>query len=236
MDRKRIKEIYDQVESLQEGVLYNTIEIIFNEEHSGISGKASEICNYFGICSNSCREDDLEIINGYFPVNQIEKDMEWIIIVGAFALIGSYFVYNQSQKLEPRNLRSNEVKEKQSPLPIPAALCLIVPANVISNFSAGSSLSNDDLIYLIDNTSYFLCTHLKRASSFEEALELTDEVALLDSKQEFYIKIKIDDGRHLIDQKTPYALKTNLPDDTQSTVEKLACLDSLSGLEVFNRI
>lgn len=50
------------------------------------------------------------------------------------------------------------------------------------------------------------------------------------------MRIKIYDGKNLIDQKIPYYLKSNLPKHTLYIIEQLACLKNLSGLEKFNRV
>jgi len=54
--------------------------------------------------------------------------------------------------------------------------------------------------------------------------------------REFHIKIRINDGRNLIDKKRRYYLKENLREDVQGIIEELMCLRDLSGLEKFNRI
>ncbi|MFO0051678.1 MAG: hypothetical protein ACK53Q_01900, partial [Dolichospermum sp.] len=119
---------------------------------------------------------------------------------------------------------------------IPADLCLVVPASIASNFINRSNLKVDELIYLIDNASYFLCTIVKVADSNEQNLEITDDNISSDSIREVYIRININDGRNMINQDVRFSLKNNLPIQANCTVKKLACLGNLSGLEKFNRI
>ncbi|NEP57762.1 MAG: hypothetical protein F6K31_12190 [Symploca sp. SIO2G7] len=179
-------------------------------------------------------------VNQQFKHNE-EKKMRWFIVAAA-TLVGVYYCIKylkNTQQQKARKTQSNQEKNLPSslPPPIPAALCLVVPAKIASSFKIGSSLSANDVVHLIDNASYFLCTLFKKANSNEELLAKTNESILPDSQQEVYIRIDVNDGgRDIIDQTIPYILKRNLPTSAQFTVKELACLRNLSGLERFNRI
>ncbi|HEY9631577.1 MAG TPA: hypothetical protein V6C84_30160 [Coleofasciculaceae cyanobacterium] len=169
-----------------------------------------------------------------------EKKMEWIILA-ACTLIGLYYSRKWLQNAQPNRLLGGERVRQQPtlPPPIPAALCLIVPAYVVSKLYKDSNLEVGELIELIDNTSYFLCTNPKEATLNEESLlELTNEDILpdTDSQREVYLRVDINDGRDLIGKKIPYILKTNLPANAQFIIKKRNCLKDLSGLEKFNRV
>lgn len=116
-----------------------------------------------------------------------------------------------------------------------AELCLVVLASIANGIK--DVLSRDELITLISNASYFLCTDFDTANRNQEKLNMAeDEEILANSNRKVYIRIKIDNGGNMIGQKLPYSLKTNLPENVQGTVEKKACLRDFSGLEKFNRI
>ncbi|MGB8686903.1 MAG: hypothetical protein WCD53_06155 [Microcoleus sp.] len=243
--------IYPQIQGIEEGLLYKTIQMILCEEQE----KTREICDYFGIKPYANKDEDNKIIDDLFDAifrnNQILKvpaklvkkfqggNMEWIFVAAAFTFVGLFFYKQTLDKKEQDKIKPavQEIKEKPifSP-PIPADLCLVIPASIASNFINRSNLKVDELTYLIDNASYFLCTTVKVADSNEQYLKITDESIQLDSRREVYIRININDGRNLIDKKIPYYLKTNLPLQAQCIVKKLACLENLSGLENFNRV
>lgn len=266
---KEIKEIYEQVsdevypqiQGLETGLLYQTIQIILMEEQLQMQDSSLEVCNRFGIKSYAFINDDEKIIhaleeavtqnppiiNIFRTASQNFKELvvddktgkiKWIV-AGACAVVGLIFCIRYLNKAQQKKMnREQGVREvtKQPPPLIPAALCLVVPAHIVSNLSKGSSLSVDDLTDLIDNASYFLCTTFKKADSNQDRLEMTDEPILSDSQREVYIRINIDDGQNLIGKEIPYILKTNLPTSAQCVVRKLACLRNLTGLEAFNRI
>ncbi|MEH2263004.1 hypothetical protein [Nostoc sp.] len=169
-----------------------------------------------------------------------EENMKWIV-VAACTLVGvlycrQYLGKNKQQKAKFQQ-KIEKAKQQVVPLePIPADLCLIVPASIASNLKNGSNLTIDELTNLIDNASYFLCTNVKTAESNEEKLETTEDYISSDSRREVYIKISIYDGQNLIGQKIPYYLKANLPKHTLYMIKQLAYLKNLSGLEKFIRI
>ena len=177
-----------------------------------------------------------------------EMDLFWITVI-ACTLVGAYsckkYVDNIKEQ-KTKQVRGDKTRVTQtatnpqylatSPsLPIPADLCLVVPASVASNFINSQYLTADNLIYLIDSASYFLCTTVKAAEFNEQQLSfITNEAISSDSRREVYIRINIGNGRNMINQKMPYYLKLNFPENVQGVVKKFACLSDLSGLEVFN--
>jgi hypothetical protein len=222
--------------------------------------KTKKICACFGIQTNAHIDEDKKIIDNLldaiFINNQIFKtpaklvintcynkgeNMEWIFVAAAFSLVGM-FLYKQSidKKQEPivtNESAIKEAKEQATPQPIPAGLCLIVPASIASKFSNHQYLIANDLMHLIDNASYFICTLVKDAELNDKKLALMmNEPILPDSMREVYLRINIANGRNMIDKKMPYYLKINLPEDVQGDVKQFACLQDLSGLEKFNRV
>jgi hypothetical protein len=169
-----------------------------------------------------------------------DKKMEWIVLA-ACTLIGLYysrkFLKNPEQQTISPLLGVERTKQSALPPSIPAALCLIVPASVVSSLERGSNLSVSTLTNIIDNASYFLCANIEDANSSEQNLEmLLDQKILSDSKRDVYIRINVNDGRKLIGNKIRYQLKENLQNHAKYIVAELACLKNLSGLEVFNRV
>ena len=253
------KNLYDQVcENISQitgrGLLYQTIGIIMGEEQLRYQEKTSKICDYFDIKPSANKDEDKKIINNLLdgilkntPINNVIAkainqggNMEWIFVAAAFTFVGLFF-YKQTldkkeqEKIKPTIAPGTQEKPTFQPL-IPADLCLVVPASIASNFINRSNLKVDELIYLIDNASYFLCTSVKVADSNEQNLEITDDNISSDSIREVYIRININDGRNMINQDVRFSLKNNLPIQADCTVKKLACLGNLSGLEKFNRI
>ena len=171
-------------------------------------------------------------------INIKEKEMELIFAAAIIlaALLVVWKVY-----LDPKAKRNTLVEEPIQKPTLPssisssAELCLIIPASIANGVK--NVLSKDDLITLIYNASYFLCTDFDTADRNQEKLNMAEtEDILPNSNREVYIRIKIDNGGNMIGQKMPYSLKTNLPENVQGTVKKLACLRDLSGLEKFNRV
>jgi hypothetical protein len=167
-----------------------------------------------------------------------EKEMELIfaaaIILAALLLVWKVY-------LDPKAKQNTIVEEpiQKSTLSSSssgsAELCLVILASIANGVRY--VLSRDELITLISNASYFLCTDFDTANRNQEKLNMAeDEEILPNSNREVYIRIKIDNGGNMIGQKMPYSLKTNLPENVQGTVEKRACLRDFSGLENFNRV
>lgn len=253
------KKLYDQVcENISQkitgrGLLYQTIGIIMGEEQLRYQEKTSKICDYFGIKPSANKDEDKKIINNLLdgilkntPINNVIAkainqggNMEWIFVAAAFTFVGLFFYKQTLDKKEQGKIKPavQEIKNQATSQPlIPADLCLVVPASIASNFINRSNLKVDELIYLIDNASYFLCTSVKVADANEQNLEITDDNISSDSIREVYIRININDGRNMINQDVRYSLRNNLPIQADCTVKKLACLGNLSGLEKFNRI
>ena len=249
--------VHAQIKGTERGILYKTIQIIVFEKQSPSQEQTRKICDYFGIKSNSDKDEDKKIIyslldamiiddqifnkTAKFFVNKLGGVMEWIFVAAAFTFVGLFYYKqnldkNQPQKRTPNKAFEGTKEQPSSPLPIPADLCLVVPASIASNFRNSSNLAVNELTHLIDNASYFLCTTVKVADSHEQNLEMTKEDIPPDSTREVYIRININDGRNLIDKNIARYLKKDLPPQAQCKLKKLACLKNLSGLENFNRI
>jgi hypothetical protein len=185
-----------------------------------------------------------EKILNYESGDKKMEELKWIVF-GACAVLGAYFCIqylegqnkkNSISKMEQVNRKSEDLQYTAPRSPISAALCLIVPANTVISLSNGVSINVNDLSYLIDSASYFVCATTDDANLIEQQLTMTSETISPNSNREVYIRIKISDCENLIDKKITYILKTNLPVNVDFIVEKIACLRSLSGLESFNRI
>jgi hypothetical protein len=188
----------------------------------------------------------------YSEKKEKEMDLFWITVI-ACTLVGAYsckkYVDNIKEE-KTKQVRGGKARGIQTATkaeylvtqtppssPISTDLCLIVPASIASKFINSHYLTADDITYLIDSASYFLCTRVEDAESNEQNLILMrNEAILSDSKREVYIRINIPNGGNMLGQKMPYYLKTNFPENVQCTVKELSCIRDLSGLEKFNRI
>ncbi|MEH2053926.1 hypothetical protein [Nostoc sp.] len=136
--------------------------------------------------------------------------------------------------------RLNYSPEEQEDFPVEfVALCLIVPASALKNLGENDPINISDIEKLIDNASYFLCTHIDEADYIWKLLQTTNEdIKTVNVQREVYIRINISDGEEMIGKKIPYILKRNLPPYGAANIIKLACLKylSVSGLEKFNRV
>jgi hypothetical protein len=171
------------------------------------------------------------------------EELKWIVIA-ACTVVGAYFciqyLKEQENKKNKNQLVKNYTREElettsRQRLLVPAALCLIVPANIVGELTNGSSINIDDLSYLIDSASDFICAAKADADSIEQQMSMTDKIPS-DSIREVYIRINLADGRNLIGKKILYMIKTNLPIDTDFFVKKVACLQNLNGLKFFNHV
>jgi hypothetical protein len=171
-------------------------------------------------------------------INIKEKKME-LIFAAAIILAAQLLFWKVYSNPKAKQITLVEEPTQKSTLPSSscetAELCLVVLASIANSIK--DVLSRDELITLISNASYFLCTDFDTANRNQEKLNMAeDEEILANSNRKVYIRIKIDNGGNMIGQKLPYSLKTNLPENVQGTVEKKACLRDFSGLENFNRI
>jgi hypothetical protein len=270
-----VDDIYPKIKVSQGGILYQTIQIIFEEEDISLGEKTSKICEYLNVKKNGDFKDDDEIISKlvenifdkqfrHLPFkeqarsysrgldqnsNSKRKNMEeikWIVLVGC-TLVGAYFCIQYIEKVkrkratkttgQNRETRVRDDSEYVTRRSIPADLCLVVPAKVVGNLSVRSVVSSEDLSYLIDNTSYFLCASKENADINERDLIMSeDEDILPDSNRDVYIRVKIENGQNLIGEKIPYYLKSGLSTNSKITIKKVTCLGSMSGLQTFNRI
>ena len=118
------------------------------------------------------------------------------------------------------------------------ALCLVVPASVVTSLKKNYPINAPDIENMIDAASYFLCTEIEDANSKQQLLKFKNGSIgnLGEETAEVYLRIHIADGQEMIGKKVPYILKRNLPSHGQGIVKELTCLENLSGLENFNRV
>lgn len=183
-------------------------------------------------------------LNQHLNTNE-EDSMKWLV-VAACMLVGVYpclqYLKRHLKGLKKDKVTSGQANlqrpplEKQPARPIPAGLCLVVPASEIRSIQVGSSIDGGRLAELINSASYFLCKLKTEAEKLEVGLDLTDDPIPVDSPKEVYARITIPDGKAMIISKTRYEIKENIKDDGQYKVESLNCLKNLSGLGSFTRI
>lgn len=259
MANENLERIYHQVfnsdgtqaQELETGILYEMIQTFLRERPS----EAMEICNYFEVRPDASRCDDQLILVNNLLIStpqhfqgvlkkflevlpQERRTMNWLILLGASALIGLYLSYIQSRRQQRSEIQEVEARQLNPPVSTTSAdLCLVVPALIVSNLSNGSNLRVDEVKEIIDNSSYFLCANPEDTKLNEKYLETVDEDIPPNSKKEVYVRIRITEAdRGIVNQKIPYAIKTNLSNRSQYIVQRLICLRDLSGLEAFNRV
>jgi hypothetical protein len=168
-----------------------------------------------------------------------------IVVIGCL-IVGTFVCVKYIEKLkkerqlgESRKIPPLDSSPPRKKVPVPVALCLVVPASVVENVRENSSIDVSGIEKLIDNSLYFLCTTPEDANATWELLDRTNEdITTVSEQREIYVRINIADGEDMIGKKVPYILKRNLPSNGQGIVTQLACLKylSVSGLENFNRI
>jgi hypothetical protein len=162
------------------------------------------------------------------------------LIVGVVVCI-KYIEKTQKEREvgDSRKLPPSDSFPPRPKVPVPVALCLVVPASEVGNIRENYTINVSHIERLIENASYFLCTTPEEANTIKQSLKLTNEnISDVSEQREFYVRINIDDGEEMMGKKVPYILKRNLPSNGQGMVEQLACLEylSVSGLENFNRV
>ena len=209
-----------------------------------LSGNKAEL-NAARILDNVIPNVKNAIINKEDERKKMKDAIKWIVFAGC-VIVGTIacraFLERSKKEQEKNNNRPQDPQIKREPerveyppSPITAFLCLITPANIVSELTNSSSISADHLSDLIDSSSYFLCANRSDTDSAEQRLIMTGDTIPPDSNREVYVRVKIDNGGALIGKKSAYGLKTNLPEASSFIVEKIACLGSLDGLQVFNR-
>ena len=153
--------------------------------------------------------------------------------------VGKFLGKKEREVGDSRQIKPLDSSPPRPKVPVPVALCLVVPASVVGHLRNNNPINVSDIEKLIDNSLYFLCTTPEEADATWKRLERTDEdITSLSEQREIYVRINIDNGEEMIGKKLPYILKRNLPSNGQGMVKQLACLKylSVSGLENFNRI
>jgi hypothetical protein len=179
--------------------------------------------------------------NNHVSSNSEEDSMKWLV-VAACMLVGVYACLQYLRRTEQeQGRRSSAPPQPSTPEvktpPIPAELCLVVPASEVSDLIHSPDLKGDRLKELVNSASYFLCSSSKeKIENIEKNLDSTNEIIPVDSLKDVYIRISIEDGREMIDKTIRYEIKTNLKDSQTYQIKKLNCLRTLSGLESFIRI
>lgn len=174
-----------------------------------------------------------------------EMNLFQIVAVGCL-IVGALVCIKYIEKVkrergvrEGRQIQPSDSSPPQPKVPVPVALCLVVPAWVIENVRENNLIDVSDVENFIDNSLYFLCTSPEYANANQQNLELTNEdFTTIDEQREVYVRIDIANGEEMIGKKVPYILKRNLSPNERYIVKRLASLKylSVSGLEKFNRV
>ena len=231
-------------------------------KHFGIKNY-SEIQDDFGIAYNNIPKPYLDIIRKFLWIDKIDifgilKQLEMpafikfcsmledkqkmrILVFTAFVLIaGVAFVKWKSStpNQSPKSYRKQLLNRRRTPVidqSIPTAICLVVPASEAYKLSLEKSIYRDEIIELIAAASDFLCIQQTEASQLSVEID-PDQTPSPDSKLKFYLRIDIPDGKAIINEKTKYVIKRDLPPNTQGKIKELGRLTNISSISSFNRI
>lgn len=228
--RPRSKMIFDRIAEIKSS---NTI----NDDYKVIESLINAI-----LIDRKIGVKSLEnaVVEKVFDGSNRENQMKWLIIAGCM-IVGACICIEYIRRRKNAavySLQNNEGEVENIPPPsppIPAALCLVVPASIASNFSG--KINASQVRQLIDNASYFSCKRSSEADVREQnKLKITNEILPADSQREVYMRMEIKDGKSMIDRTTRFELKENLKDSIEYEIAQKACLASLSGLDSFVRI
>jgi hypothetical protein len=169
------------------------------------------------------------------------------IIVVACVLIGAYIIYEKfinkrNRQNTPR--RSNGRPESPTSSTYASShqdlvsLSLVVQAtDQVTSLVETSDINVDTLKSLIDDASYFICESRRDTDEIiQQRLRLTYEPVVTSPSREVYLRIDIDDGQDLKGKTSRYILKRDLKPGQVGRLKKKAYLETLSGLEHFNRV
>ncbi|HEY9297694.1 MAG TPA: hypothetical protein VIQ31_15275, partial [Phormidium sp.] len=130
------------------------------------------------------------------------------LIVGIVACVK--YLEKVKKQRELGDSRKNPPLDSSPPrkkVPVPVALCLVVPASVVENVRENSSIDVSGIEKLIDNSLYFLCTSPEDADTIQPRLKLTGEnITTVSEQREIYVRINIADGEDMFGKKVPYIL------------------------------
>lgn len=244
------EQVYPHIEGHKIGTLRTVIYLILNNP------QAEELCQKYGIQENSSLDKDLDLSDDIIYAVSINKEnwfarrggetvknvsrpfrklvdnhkdkMEFIV-VAAVILIGAYI----SQKLLSKSRKSNTTSPALPSQPIPAAICLAVPASVVYGLTVGKRINREKIIELIEAAPEFLCIKAEEAN--RQVIDTIDQEISPDSQLKFYIRIDIPNGQDIINAETKYVIKRDIL-HTEGKIIQLGRLRDASILKTFNRI
>jgi hypothetical protein len=249
------EQVYPHIEGHKIGTLRTVIYLILDNH------QAEELCQKYGIQENASLDKDLDLsddiiyavsINKQKPVKENwlartggetvknfsrpfrklfdnHKDKMEFIVVAAVILIGAYV----SQKLLSKPRKSNTTSPALPRQPIPAAICLAVPASVVYGLTVGKRINREKIIELIEAAPEFLCIKAEEAN--RQVIDTIDQEISPDSQLKFYIRIDIPNGQDIINAETKYVIKRDIL-HTEGKIIQLGRLRDASILKTFNRI
>ncbi len=167
-------------------------------------------------------------------LNHDQEDKMEFIVIAAVILIGSYFTQKYLN-----NRTSNTIPDVPSNQPIRTAICLAVPASAVYGLTLRQQvnrdeINRDEMIQVIESATEFLCIEAEDAD--KQSVHTIHQDVLPDSQLKFYIRIDIPNGQDIINAKTKYVIKRDLPQNTEGKILQLGRLRDASVLKLFNRI
>lgn len=242
---EKLKKERQDIFELKTGRLYSIISEILEESNLGsLQTKTEKICTELKIkASHSSIEDDKVIkelskilLKCKISSHQDSENYMELLIFTACILVGVVACLQYIRHRKKQNHAGETCQSSFVPVAEPsvvAELCLVVPASEVSSLSVGSSIYGNRLKELVTSASYFLCEVVREAFDIEQSLPLTKDPIPTDSPKAVYIRVTIENGQKMIDKTTRYEIKENIEDTKQYQIQKINCLQSLSGLEIF---
>lgn len=133
---------------------------------------------------------------------------------------------------DERSITPSETKVLQ----FPVSICLIVYARDVANLTVGQIISTDEVKKYLACASYYKVIRDEFVDDLEKKLSISNKPILKDSMRDTYLRIKVSDGKEIIDKSNKFAISENLNAGSQYTIAYLGCLDNLRGVEEFIRV
>jgi hypothetical protein len=250
------KRVYPHIEDQKKGTLSSVIYFILDKI------EAQKLCEQYSIKKNASLDEDLDLsddiiytvsINKQKPVKENwlvkgageiakkvsrplrksldnDKDKMEFIVVAAVILIGAYISQKRLSKPPTKGVTSPALPSQ----PIPAAICLAVPASAVYDLTSAKRINREKIIELIESAPEFLCIRAEEAN--KQIIDIINQEVSPESQLKFYIRIDIPNGQDIIGAETKYVIKRDIPPNTEGKIIQLGRLRDASILKSFNRI